>query len=133
MAIYLRNEIGVSYRKVSRAIEDLLGLEFTPAAVISFEKLLAINAQPIVADIEKKIPSSEGPGNADETYWTLDGKRAYYWVHTIKYYVHFEFETTRSGQVSRNILGEDFVGTLVTDCYRGDEAQSQILLLIFDK
>ena len=124
MAIYLRNEIGVSYRKVSRAIEDLLGLNFTPAAVIGFEKLLAKNARPIVADIEKKIASSEGPVNADETYWSLDGERAYYWVHTTQYYVHFEFETTRSGQVSRNILGEDFAGTLVTDCYSGYEAQS---------
>jgi len=124
MAIYLRNEIGVSYRKVSRAIEDLLGLNFTSAAMIGFEKLLARQAEPIVADIEKKIASTEGPVNADETYWTLDGERAYYWVHTTEDYVHFEFETTRSGQVSRNILGEDFVGTLVTDCYSGYEAQS---------
>lgn len=124
MAIYLRNEIGVSYRKVSRAIEDLLGLNFTPAALIGFEKLLAQQAEPIVADIEKKIASTEGPVNADETYWTLDGDRAYYWVHTTEDYVHFEFETTRSGQVSRNILGEDFAGTLVTDCYSGYEAQS---------
>ncbi len=124
MAIYLRNEIGVPYRKVSRAIEDLLGLNFTPAALIGFEKLLAQQAQPIVVDIEKKIASTEGPVHADETYWTLDGDRAYYWVHTTEDYVHFEFETTRSGQVSRNILEEDFAGTLVTDCYSGYEAHS---------
>lgn len=124
MAIYLRNEIGVSYRKVSRAIEDLLGLKFTPAALIGFERLLTQQAQPIVADIEKKIASTEGPVHADETYWTLDGDRAYYWVHTTEDYVHFEFGTTRSGQVSRNILGEDFCGTLVTDCYSGYEAQN---------
>ena len=123
MAIYLRNEIGVSYRKVSRAIEDLLGLSFTPAALIGFETMLSEQATPIVADIEKKIASSEGAVHADETYWTLDGERAYYWVHTTDYFVHFEFETTRSGQVSRDILGEDFAGTLVTDCYSGYEAQ----------
>ncbi len=123
MAVYLRNEIGVSYRKVSRAIEDLLGLSFTPAAIIGFEKLLSQRSLSIVADIEKKIASSEGPVHADETYWTLDGDRAYYWVHTTEYLVHFEFETTRSGQVSRGILGEDFAGTLVTDCYSGYEAQ----------
>ena len=123
MAIYLRNEVGVSYRKVSRAIEDLLGLSFTPAALIGFEKMLSQQAEPIVADIEKKIASSDGPVHADETYWTLDGDRAYYWVHTTDDFVHFEFETTRSGQVSRDILGEDFAGTLVTDCYGGYEAQ----------
>lgn len=123
MAIYLRNEIGVSYRKVSRAIEDLLGMSFTPAALIGFEKMLTQQAEPVVADIEKKIGSSEGPVHADETYWTLNGNRAYYWVHTTEDYVHFEFETTRSGQVSRDILGSDFAGTLVTDCYSGYEAQ----------
>jgi len=123
MAIYLRNEIGVSYRKVSRAIEDLLGLNFTPAALIGFEKTLVQQATPIVTDIKKKIASTEGPVHADETYWTLDGDRAYYWVHTTEDFVHFEFETTRSGQVSRDVLGEDFAGTLVTDCYSGYEAQ----------
>jgi transposase len=124
MAVYLRNEIGVSYRKVSRAIEDLLGLNFTPAALIGFETWLSKQAQPIVEDIEKKIASTEGPVHADETYWTLDGNRAYYWVHTTDDYVHFQFEETRSGQVSRDILGEDFAGTLVTDCYSGYEAHS---------
>jgi transposase len=123
MAVYLRNEIGVTYRKVPRALRDLLGLNFTPAALIGFEKMLADQAGPIIADIKKKIASTEGPVHADETYWTLDGDRAYYWVHTTEEYVHFEFETTRSGQVSRDILGEDFAGTLVTDCYSGYEAQ----------
>ena len=123
MAVYLRNEIGVSYRKVSRAIKDLVGLNFTPAAIIGFEKLLSQQAETIVADIEKKIASTEGPVHADETWWTLDGNRAYYWIHTTQDLVHFEFETTRSGQVSRDILGEDFAGTLVTDCYSGYEAQ----------
>ncbi len=106
MAVYLRNEIGVSYRKVSRAIEDLLGLNFTPAAIIGFEKMLSRQTEPIVADIEKKIASTEGPVHADETYWTLDGCRAYYGVHTTEDFVHFEFATTRSGQVSRDILGD---------------------------
>ena len=124
MAVYLRNEIGVSYRKVPRALGDLLSFNFTPAALIGFETMLADQAQPIIADIEKKIASTEGPVHADETYWTLDGDRAYYWVHTTEEYVHFEFETTRSGQVSREILGEDFAGTLVTDCYSGYEAQN---------
>jgi hypothetical protein len=124
IALYLRNEIGVTYRKVPRAIRDLLGLSFTPGALIGFEKMFAESAKPVVADIEKKIASTEGPVHADETYWTLDGDRAYYWVHTTLEYVHFEFETTRAGQVSRDILGEDFAGTLVTDCYSGYEAQS---------
>lgn len=118
-AVYLRNVIGISYRKVPRAIEEMFGITFTPAALIGFESVLAEKAEPIVEDIAKKLGSSDGPVHADETYWTLDGQRSYYWVHGDEKYIHFQFDTSRAGQVSRDILGDDFTGTLVTDCYSG--------------
>ena len=116
-ALYLRHVIGISYRKIPKAIQELLGITFTPAALIGFEKFLNELAKPIVADIAKKIASSDGAVHADETYSILDGKRAYFWVHATTRYVHFSFGTTRSGKVSRDVLGDDFSGTLVTDCY----------------
>ena len=122
-AIYLRNVIGISYRKVPRAIEELLGITFSPAALLGFEAMLAELAGPVVEDIVKKIASSEGAVHADETYWTLNGQRAFFWVHGDEKFIHFQFDTTRKGEVSRNILGEDFTGTLVTDCYSGYFAQ----------
>ncbi|MEM6472961.1 MAG: IS66 family transposase [Planctomycetota bacterium] len=122
-AIYLRNVIGISYRKVPNAIEELFGIKFTAAALIGFEKALAKLADPVVDDIAKKLASTDGPVYADETYWTLDGDRAYFWMHGNEKLIHFTFETTRAGFVSRDILGPDFTGTLVTDCYSGYNAQ----------
>ena len=116
-AVYLRNVIGISYRKVPRVLEELFGITFTPAALIGFETMLAEKAEPVVEDIAKKLSSSDGPVHADETFWTLDGERTYYWVHGDEKFIHFQFDTSRAGEVSRNILGEDFTGTLVTDCY----------------
>lgn len=75
-----------------------------------------------VEDIAKKLSSSDGAVHADETYWTLDGDRAYFWVHGDEKFIHFQFDTTRAGVVSRDILGEHFTGTLVTDCYSGYHA-----------
>lgn len=121
-AIYLRNVIGISYRKIPQAIEELFGITFTPAALIGFETMLADKAKPIVDDIAKKLGSSDDAVHADETYWTLNGERAYYWVHCDARFAHFQFDTSRSGQVSRDVLGEHFTGTLVTDCYAGYEA-----------
>jgi hypothetical protein len=40
-------------------------------------------------------------------------------VHCDHNFIHFQYDTSRAGEVSRNILGDDFVGTLVTDCYAG--------------
>lgn len=123
MALYLRHEIGISTRKVPRAIEDLFGFHFTPAALLGFEKLLADLAEPVVEDIRKKIASSDEAVHADETYWTCDAQRSYYWIHGTQKQIHFQFDTTRAGEVSREVLGEDFGGTLVTDCYSAYDAQ----------
>jgi transposase len=117
--LYLRHVIGISYRKIPQAVQELFGITFTPAALIGFEKALADNAQPVVDDIAKKLASSDGAVHADETYSVLDGKRAYFWVHGTTRYIHFTFGTTRSGKVSRDVLGDYFTGTLVTDCYSG--------------
>lgn len=122
LAIYLRNDIGISYRKVPRALEEMFGFSFVPASLIAFEKLLAELAQPLADDIAKKIGSSDGAVHADETYWTLNGERAYFWLHATTQYVHFQFDSSRAGEVSRNVLGTAFPGTLVTDCYSGYHA-----------
>jgi transposase len=122
IAVYLHNGIGISLRKVPRAIEELFGFRFTPAALIGFEKLLAAAAEPVVEDIRKKIAASDGAVHADETYWVHDGERAYYWLHATEQHIHFQFDTSRAGEVSRDLLGADFAGTLVTDCYSAYDA-----------
>lgn len=124
MAVFLRNVIGISYRKVPEAIDELFGVRFTAAALLGFETSLSEKAEPVVEDIAKKLGSSDGPVHADETYWTLDGDRAYYWVHGDEKFIHFQFDTSRSGQVSRDVLGDHFPGTLVTDCYSGYHAHT---------
>jgi transposase len=123
IAVYLHNDIGVSLRKVPRAIAELFRFRFTPAALIGFEKLLGASAEAVVEDIRKKIAASDGAVHADETYWVLDGQRAYYWLHATQQYIHFQFDTSRAGEVSRDLLGPDFAGTLVTDCYSAYDAQ----------
>lgn len=118
-AVWLRSIIGISYRKIPQIIEEMHRIRFTPAALIAFETALADKAQPVVDDIAKKLASSDGAVHADETYWTTDGARSYFWVHCNQNCVHFQYDTSRAGEVSRNILGDDFGGTLVTDCYSG--------------
>ncbi len=95
------------------------GITFTPAALIGFETILADKTELVVDDIAKKLASSDGPVHADETYWTTGGARSYFWVHGDQKYIHFQYDISRAGQVSRDILGDDFPGTLVTDCYCG--------------
>jgi hypothetical protein len=122
LAMYLRNDIGISYRKVPQALAELYGFSFVAGSLVAFEKVCAKLAEPLVDDIAKKIGSSDGAVHADETYWILNGRRAYYWLHATTEYVHFQFDSSREGQVSRDVLGPHFAGTLVTDCYSGYHA-----------
>lgn len=122
MAAFLHHEIGVSARKVPRAVEGLTKLSFTSAALLGFERKLAARAKPLVQDIAAKIASTDGAVHADETYWSLDGRRAYFWLHATERHAHFRFSLSRAGQVSRQLLGDDFTGVLVTDCYSGYDA-----------
>ena len=117
--LFLRVGIGISYRKIPQVMQEMFGITLSPAALIGFEKQLCELAQPVVDDIAKKIASSDGAVHADETYSVLDGRRSYFWVHGTTRYIHFTFGTTRSGKVSRDVLGDLFSGTLVTDCYSG--------------
>ena len=81
-AIFLRNLIGISYRRPTpsrrcppRVIDEMFGITFTPAALIGLETVLADKAGPVVDDIAKKLASSEGAVHADETYWTTARRR----------------------------------------------------------
>ena len=118
MGMFLHNDIGVSSRKVSRALAGIGGITFVPASLLNFEKTVEEKADPLVEDITKKVASSDVT-HADETYWSENGRRAYFWFHGNERYAHFEFSESRAGQVSRDILGEYFDGILITDCYSG--------------
>ena len=75
---------------------------------------------PVEIDVAIEEWSSRyGAVHVDETYWITDGERSYFGVQCSHNFVHFQYDTSRAGEVSRDVLGDDFLGTLVTDCYSG--------------
>ena len=100
------------------AVEGLDSLSFTPAALLGFEKQAAEKAGPLAHDVAMKLRACEVT-HADETYYPIDGKPAYAWFHGNEHLAHFYICGTRSGKISRKILGKDYAGGLVTDCYAG--------------
>lgn len=56
--------------------------------------------------------------HADETTWSIDGKRNYAWMFASIFIALFHFPGTRSSQVVREILGDEpLPGVLVVDRY----------------
>jgi len=116
--LFLRFDIGLPFRKVVAAVEGLDCLSFTPAALLGFEKQAAKKARPLAHDVAVKLRACDAV-HADETYYRIDATPAYAWFHGNEHLAHFYICGTRSGKISRKILGRDYAGGLVADCYAG--------------
>jgi transposase len=117
-SMFLQYDIGLTARKVVRTIAGLAEFHFVPASLLRFGKEAARNARPLAQDVAEKLRACEA-NHADETYYRIDGKPAYVWFHGNEDLAHFCVTQTRSGAVSRTILGEDYRGGLHMDCYAG--------------
>ena len=125
-SLFLQYDIGLTSRKVVRAIAGLAQFDFVPASLLRFGKEAARNAKPLAQDVAEKLRACEA-NHADETYYRIDGKLAYVWFHGNEDLAHFCVSQTRSGSVSRTILGADYQGGLHMDCYSGyDRHQTRI-------
>jgi hypothetical protein len=117
-SLFLQYDIGLTTRKVVRAMAGLARFPFVPASLLHFGKEAACKAKPLAQDVAEKLRACEA-NHADETYYRIDGKPAYVWFHGNEDLAHFCVSQTRSGAVSRTILGEDYRGGLHMDCYAG--------------
>ena len=118
VSMFLQYDIGLTTRKVVRTMAGLAQFAFTPATLLRFGAVAAQNAQPLAKDVAEKLRACEA-NHADETYYRINAQPAYAWFHGNEDLAHFHLSGTRSGKVSRAILGEDYSGGLITDCYAG--------------
>lgn len=117
-ALFLQYDIGLTTRKVVRAVAGLAQFAFVPGSLLRFGQEAARKAQPLAQDVAEKLRACTA-NHADETYYRVEAKPAYVWFHGNEDLAHFCITGTRSGAVSRTILGADYQGGLITDCYSG--------------
>lgn len=117
-SLFLQYDIGLTIRKVVRTIAGLAAFAFAPGSLLRFGKVAARKARPLAHDVATKLRACDA-NHADETYYRIDGKPAYVWFHGNENLAHFCVSGTRSGKVSRMILGDDYRGGLHMDCYSG--------------
>ena len=113
---YLRYEIGISYRKVQRILEDLFGISCVPASLVGFDNKAAKRGEPIYEDVRDKVRVS-AVVHGDETSWRNDGKGHYVWFAGNNELAFFHIDRHRSADAAKTVFGEDFNGTLVRDRY----------------
>ena len=115
-AIYLRYELNVPCRKISRFFADFFGLKFVPASAYGFERQAVRRAAPLYEDLRQKIQALPVV-HADETSWRHDGQNYWVWYAGNDQLACFHLDAHRSTEAAHELLGEKFDGIVVSDAY----------------
>jgi hypothetical protein len=115
-ALYLRYELHVPCRKISRFFDDFFGLKFVPASAYGFERQAVRRGLPLYEDLLQKIralPVAHG----DETSWRHDGQSYWAWYAGNEDLAFYHLDAHRSAEAAQKVFGQRFAGTLVADAY----------------
>jgi transposase len=115
-AVWLKTHLGLPFRKVAELLTALTGLHLSPGGLSQSLKSLAADFAAEIAAIEEAL-RGEPSVNADETGLRVMGKTRWLWAFTSPRLARFRAETTRSGVVVTQTLGESFPGVLGCDFY----------------
>lgn len=115
-AIYLRYELNVPCRKISRFFADFFGFKFVPASAYGFERQAVRRAAPLYEDLLQKVQALP-VAHADETSWRHDGQNYWVWYAGNEQLACFHLDAHRSAEAAQGLLGEKFDGVLVCDGY----------------
>lgn len=112
----LKHRFGASYGKVCEVINDAFGLNVSRSAWYQADQRLGKQAESVYQELIAAIRTCSVV-HSDETGWRIGALSAWLWVFTGQTITVYAIEKSRSHQVVVNILGQEFAGVLVSDCF----------------
>ena len=112
----LKHRIGASYRKCSSVLLTLTGLVVCSAALVRSGHRLRRLAQPSYDRLVEAARHS-AVQHVDETGWKIGGRSAWLWVFADAHATLYRIRRSRGHEVVVEVLGEDYQGVLVSDCF----------------
>jgi transposase len=112
----LKHVLGVSYGKVARFCQRSFGLPANRSSFARADQRLARQWQPSYRLLIVHLRQSTVVHN-DETGWKIGGHSAWLWVFTNETLTVYRIDPSRGHEVVEAILGTDFAGVLVSDCF----------------
>jgi len=108
----------VPMRMIGKLMWELFGLRVSDGEVVNLLDGVKGAGEPEIARLRERVRSSAAVC-ADETGWRQDGDNGYLWGFFTEGARYFEYRKSRSAQVPKEILGEDFGGVVTCDFYGG--------------
>jgi hypothetical protein len=112
----LRQQMGVSYRKLSRLCTETLQIPLSAPAAMGIINRVSQKLEPIYKAIEASL-RTQPVLHGDETGWRMDGNRWQLWCFCNRSLVYFHLDPSRGAKVAKAILGEDYDGIMHADFY----------------
>jgi transposase len=116
LAADLKHRLGVSYRKCSSVLLTLTGVVVASAALVRSSHRLRRLAQPGYDQLVEAARKS-AVQHVDETGWKIGGRSAWLWVFADESITLYRIRKSRAHDVVVEVLGEEFGGVLVSDCF----------------
>ena len=112
----MREQMGVSYRKLSTFSSEVLQVPLTPSGALGIMNRVSQKIKPVYKGIEVSL-RAQSVLHGDETGWRMDGQRWYMWVFCNKDIIYFHPDPSRASKVPKDIVGEDYAGVMHADFY----------------
>lgn len=114
----LKGRFRLSCREIAELSDTVLE---APLGVGSVGTLCQATSDALAAPVAEAVATLPYAAvvNADETPWKEGKARPWLWVAVTALVTVFQITTSRSSQVIKQLLGEDYCGTLGTDRYAG--------------
>jgi len=123
VAADLKHRLGVPYAKICDHLETTLGLPVTPGALSQTDTRLAKKARPVYEALIAALRACLVV-HSDETGWRIGILSAWLWVFTNHDITVYTIGTSRGHEVVLDILGKEFKGILVSDCFLAYDAKA---------
>jgi len=115
MAMSLQYEYGMTKRKVCRLMKKAFDISLSPAGLVYASHSSAAKMEPQYHSICKELRQS-GVVHSDETSWYVGAPKHWLWVFTNSNRTVYHVSGSRGRAVITDMVGENYTGTLVSDC-----------------
>jgi hypothetical protein len=118
LVAWLHIEGRTPLRTIRKLLREGCDLHISTGEVLNLLEGVREAGESTLEDLLKQLRSAPAVC-ADETGWREDGQNGYLWgffTQVLRYYL---YQKSRAGQVPKDLLGEDFPGTVTCDFYAG--------------
>jgi hypothetical protein len=105
-------------RQIQGYLLTLHGVRISSGEIVELLHRIKAQMQPHLDALKREICASPAV-QADETGWREDGTNGYIWSVSTPSIRYYEYHHSRSGEVVKDLIGDDFGGVLGSDFYAG--------------